>query len=213
MSGFRTLALALAVTASIAGCSATRGAIGGLIPAPKFTKGTLSDGSYTAKDKSFSVAVPFPPGTPGYTYMEIAEKYEAGESQVVFSSSVHPAEVYRVATFPDVKAEERLAEVSVATYRKDLEASSSAPFREEKATPELIDGILSIPHRFSQTIPERSADGHRYKGFVAIHSTHFLQRSSRAAFIAINRMPDGSAPRAEGGEARIAAFLKSFRLR
>ena len=213
MPTFRALILAVVVTACVAGCSATGGTIGGLIPAPKFTKGTLSDGLYTAKDKSFSVAVPFPPGSPGYTYMEIAEKYDAGESQVVFSSSVHPAEVYRVATFADVKPAERLPEGLVTTYRKDLEASSGAAFREEKTTPELIDGILAISHRFSQTSPERSEGGGKSKRFAVIHSTHFLQRSTRAACIAVNRMPDGSMAGAVGNEARIAAFLKSFRLR
>lgn len=213
MSSLRVLVLAVVLAACVAGCSSTGGAIGGLIPAPKFTKGTLSDGVYTAKDKSFSVAVPFAPGSQGYTYMEIVEKYDAGESQVVFSSSVHPAEVYRVATFADVKPAERLPEGTVATYRKDLEASYGTPFREEKTTPQLIDGILAISHRFSQTIPERSADGHRYNGFEVIHSTHFLQRSTRAAFISVNRMPEGAGGRTSGNEVRIAAFVKSFRLR
>ena len=154
MTSFRSLlsgslVLALVVMACIAGCTSTGGAIGGLIPAPKFTKGTLSDGRYTAKDKSFAVAAPFPPGTPGYTYMEITEKSEAGESQVVFSSSIHPAEVYRVITFTDVNPAERLADTSVATYRRDLEASSGAPFREEKTTPEIVDGMAFRYARFA----------------------------------------------------------------
>lgn len=213
MSGLRAVFLALAVAGGIAGCSSTGGTIGGLVPAPKFTKGTLSEGRYTAKDKSFSVTVPFPPGSPGYAAMEIDEKSDAGGNLVVFSSSAHPAENYRVTTFADVKPGSRLAETTVASHRKQSEASTGGPLREEKTTPELVDGILAISHRFSQSIPERTADAQKYRGSVAIHSTHFLQRSTRAAFIAINRMPDGSTPRAEGAEARIAAFLKSFRLR
>jgi len=210
---FRTLVGAFAATVLAAGCSSTGGTIGGIVTAPKFTKGTLSEGRYTAKDKSFSVAVPFAPGSPAYSAVEIVEKVDAGESQVVFSSPVHPAEVYRVTTFADVKAAARLPDATLASYRKQVDGSSGAPLRQEKTSPELIDGILSISHRFSQMIPARTVDGKRQKGFVAIHVTCFLQRSTRAAFLSVHRMPEGSSPGAEGGEARAAAFLKSFRLR
>jgi hypothetical protein len=213
MSSFRALVLALAVIACAAGCRSTGGTIGGLVPAPKATKGTLSDGRYTAQDKSFSVAVPFPPGSPGHSVMAIVEKGDARESLVVFSSSAHPAEVYRVATFADVKPAGRLPEASLAACRKELETSSRAPLRAEKATPALIDGVLATSHRFSQTIPERTVDGHKHPGFVAIHVTHFLQRSTRAAFISVHRMQEGTMAHTTGNEARVMAFLKSFRLR
>ncbi len=213
MSSFRAPVLALVVSMVAVGCSSTRGTIGGVIPAPKFTKGALTEGRYTARDKSFSVAVPFSPGSPGYTAMEIVEKSEGGGSLVAFSSSVHPGEVYRVTTFADVKPANRLAETTVASYRKQMEVSGGAPLRAEKTNQELVDGMLAISHRYSQAIPARTADGARSKGAISIHSTHFLQRSTRAAFIAVTRTPDGSAASAEGGDARGVAFLKSFRLR
>lgn len=213
MSSLRVFVLAFVVSLVAVGCSSTGGTIGGVIPAPKFTKGTLSAGRYTAKDKSFSVAVPFPPGSAGHAAMEIVEKPEAGGNLVAFSSSVHPGEVYRVTTFSDVKPANRLAETTVASYRKQLETSGGAPLRAEKANQELVDGMLAISHRYSQAIPARAADGAKSKGLVSIHSTHFLQRSTRAAFIAVSRRQDGSAANAEAGEARVGAFLKSFRLR
>jgi hypothetical protein len=213
MSSLRTCILALAVTALGAGCGSTGGTIGGLIPAAKFTKGTLKEGRYTAKDKSFSVAVPFPPGSAGHAAMEILEKSEGGGNVVAFSSSVHPGEVYRVTTFSDVKPANRLAETTVALFHKQMEAAVGTPLRAEKANQELVDGMLAISHRYSQTIPARPADGAKSKGLMSIHSTHFLQRSTRAAFVAVSRTPDGSAVNAEAGEARVVAFLKSFRLR
>lgn len=213
MTSFRAFVLALVVSMTAVGCSSTGSTIGGVIPASTFTKGTLSEGRYTAKDKSFSVAVPFPPGSPGYPAMEILEKSDGGGSLVAFSSSAHPGEVYRVTTFSDVKPVNRLAETTVASYRKQMEASGGAPLRAEKANQELVDGMLAISHRYSQAIPSRAADGARSKGAVSIHTTHFLQRSTRAAFIAVNRLSDGSAASAEGGEARVVAFSRSFRLR
>jgi hypothetical protein len=213
MSSFRACILVFVVTALGAGCSSTGGPIGGLIPAPKFTKGTLAAGRYTAKDKSFSVAVPFPPGSAGHAAMEIVEKSEDGGNLVAFSSPVHPGEVYRVTTFAEVKPTNRLAETSVASYRKQMEAAVATPLRAEKASQELIDGVLAISHRYSQAIPAPAADGAKSKGLVSIHATHFLQRSTRAAFIAVHRTADASSAGAEGGEARVVAFLKSFRLR
>lgn len=212
MSSLRAVCLAFTVAAAAVGCSSTGGTIGGVIPAPKFTKGTLSEGRYTATDKTFSVAVPFPQGTPGYTTMEIVEKSDAGGSLVAFSSSAHPGEVYRVTTFAEVKPTNRLAETTVAIFRKQMETTGGAPLRAEKANQALIDGMLAISHRFSQTLPDRTADGVRQKGSVAIHTTHFLQRSTRAAFVALSRVPDAAAG-VDNGDARSAAFLKSFRLR
>jgi hypothetical protein len=213
MSTFRACLLAFAVTAFAAGCQSTGGTIGGLIPAPKFTKGTLAEGRYTAKDKSFSVDAPFRPGTPGYAAMEIVERSDGGGALVEFSSVAHPGEVYRVTTFADVKPANRLAETTVASYRKQMEASGGAPFRAEKANQDLIDGMLAISHRYSQAIPQRQPDGAKSRGPVSIHSTHFLQRSTRAAFVAATRSADGASPGAAGAEIRVAAFLKSFRLR
>jgi hypothetical protein len=210
MSSFRACLLALAVTALAAGCSSTGGMIGGLVPAPGSTKGTLSEGRYTARDRSFSVAVPFPAGSPGHAAMQIVEKSDGGGDLVAFLSSVHPGEVYRVTTFADVKPANRLAETTVASYRKQMEASGGAPFRAEKANQDLIDGVLAISHRYSQAIPQRAGDGAKSRGQISIHSTYFLQRSTRAAFVAVMRSADGSSA---GAEVRVAAFLKSFRLR
>lgn len=213
MSSLRVFVLAFVVSLVAVGCSSTGGTIGGVIPAPKFTKGTLSAGRYTAKDRSFSVAVPFLPGSAGHAAMEIVEKSEGGGNLVAFSSSVHPGEVYRVTTFADVKPVNRLADTTVASYRKQMEAAVGTPLRAEKANQELIDGMLAISQRYSQTPPAQATAGARPQGMVSIHATHFLQRSMRAAFVAVHRTADASPVGAEGGEARVVAFLKSFRLR
>jgi major membrane immunogen (membrane-anchored lipoprotein) len=55
MHRIKMLTFYLVLLTSLIGCSSTGGTIGGLIPAPKFTKGDLSDGIYTAQDKSFIV--------------------------------------------------------------------------------------------------------------------------------------------------------------
>jgi uncharacterized protein involved in exopolysaccharide biosynthesis len=213
MSSLRVFVLAFFVSLAAVGCGSTGGTIGGFIPAPKFTKGTLAAGRYMAKDKSFSVAVPFPPGSAGHAAMEIVENSEGVGNVVAFSSPVHPGEVYRVTTFADVKPANRLAETTVASYRKQMEAAVGTPLRAEKASQDLIDGMLANSRRDSQSIRARAADGAKSKGLVSIHSTHFLQRSTRAAFIAVHRSADASSAGAEGGEARVVAFLKSFRLR
>ncbi len=141
------------------------------------------------------------------------ETSDAGGSLVAFLSSAHPGELYRVTTFAEVKPANRLAETTVASFRKQMETTGGAPLRAEKADQALIDGVLAISHRFSQTVPDRTADGSRRKGSVAIHTTHFLQRSTRAAFVTVSRVPEGSAAGADSGNAQGAAFLKSFRLR
>ena len=76
----------------LVGCSTTGGELGGLVPAPKFTKGTLADGQYTAQDNSFSVKSPFDKGSNEYTYMKIEEHYSDTENHIVFSSSAASAE-------------------------------------------------------------------------------------------------------------------------
>lgn len=83
-------------TLTLAGCASTGGDIGGLFPAPKFLKGDITDSVYTAKDKSFSVAVPHKQGSYEYTYLHIKELYNPGDIYVSFGPGAIDGDIYRV---------------------------------------------------------------------------------------------------------------------
>ncbi len=80
----------------LTGCETTGGAIGDLVPAPKYYKGKVENGIYYAKDGSFEVRIPFEQNTYAYTYMEVKEQYRDIGAYVSFNTSVCPNEVYRI---------------------------------------------------------------------------------------------------------------------
>lgn len=82
--------------ASLTGCSTTGGDIGGLVPAPKFLKGSIDNGVYTAQDKRFTVAVPHAQGSYEYSYMQVKEQYGQNEAYVSFGPAAFDQSIYRV---------------------------------------------------------------------------------------------------------------------
>jgi len=86
-----------AVFAASAGCATTGGDIGGLVPAPKFLSGSIDDNNvYIAKDKRFTVAVPFAADTDNHRYMKVKEEYGPNEDYVSFGPGAVDQRIYRI---------------------------------------------------------------------------------------------------------------------
>jgi hypothetical protein len=202
----------LSITLLLLGCTSTGGIIGGLIPAPKLTKGTLSDGLYIAQDESFSVKSPFEKDSYEYTYMEIAENYSKSENNIQFSTSAAPAEVYRVNIFKNVSSEENLDQATFAQYRQKFEDAYHTPFENEQSESITISGILVVLNTYSQHIPERSSLGQSAHELDVLHSCFYLEKNRNSAFVCVNRI----APEKQGGsqeaEGRVLKFIKSFKI-
>ncbi len=203
----------LVLLISLIGCSSTGGTIGGLIPAPKFTKGDLSDGIYTAQDKSFIVNSPFGKDSYEYTYMAIAERYSNKENSVQFSSSAAPEEVYRIKVFKNVSPEEQLENVAFESYKKQMESAYNTPFRNRAVKTIASSGIQTMLVTYSQHIPERSSLGVTAKALDVLHSCTYIEKNDNSAFICINRMAPNADNASEGAEDRLKRFITSFQLK
>ncbi|VAW42466.1 hypothetical protein MNBD_GAMMA01-699 [hydrothermal vent metagenome] len=101
------------------------GTIGGLLPAPKFTKGKLKDNIYTSKDAYFSIRVPFEKGGSAYRYMQIKEQYHDYGAYVSFTAYGHL--VYRLEVVKKSSLEsqaialEKVLDKTLAGYSQQLE--------------------------------------------------------------------------------------------
>lgn len=80
----------------LAGCSTTGGDIAGLVPAPKFLKGSIANNIYTSKDKRFAVSIPHDQKSYEYTYMQVKEVYGDREDYVSFGPAAFDQSIYRV---------------------------------------------------------------------------------------------------------------------
>lgn len=95
----QTFAKGLLITlllSGLAACAHTGGDIGGLVPAPKFLKGSISGSTYTSKDGLFTVTVPHAQGSYEYTYMQVKEQYGNGFDYVSFGPAATDQSIYRV---------------------------------------------------------------------------------------------------------------------
>lgn len=201
------------VTYALWGCTSTGGTIGGLIPAPKLTKGKLEDGLYTAQDGSFTVKTPFNRESYEYTYMEIAERYSELEDNVQFSTSVAPAEVYRVNIFKNVTPEENLRASAFASYRKQFESAYQTSFEDEASEYVSISGDSVVVSTYSQYIPERGSIGAKAQALDVLHSCFYLEKSRNSAFVCANRIAPGTEGSSKESEERVSEFIKSFQLK
>lgn len=89
------VALFIAITLTAYGCSTTGGTLGGLLPAPKLLKGEINNNIYTAKDKSFSIAVPHEHDSYEYKYMQVKEQYGEGGTYISFGPAAFDQSIYR----------------------------------------------------------------------------------------------------------------------
>lgn len=202
----------LLVSTVLSGCSSTGGTIGGLLPAPKFTKGELTDGIYTAKDKSFSVASPFDKDSYEYTYMAIAEKYGAIENSIQFSSSAAPAEVYRISIFKNTREDENLEQVALNGYRSQFENMYASPFQIEASQEVNVRDKSLVLNTFSQHIPRRGSLGKTVQAMDVLHSCLYFENGVNAAFACVNRIAPGKKGSSKDSEGRLIDFFKSIEL-
>lgn len=77
-------------------CNTTGGTIGGLLPSPKYTKGTIDGGYYNSADNSFRIKIPHGEGTYEYKYMEINEDYKEQGAYLSFGPAAFDKSIYRL---------------------------------------------------------------------------------------------------------------------
>lgn len=88
--------IVLALISGIVGCASTGGTIGGLIPAPKFTKGKIQNNTYTSKDEDFSISIPHKDGTYEFSYMRVKEQYNEKGAYISFGPAATDQSIYRL---------------------------------------------------------------------------------------------------------------------
>ena len=77
-----------------AGCASTGGTVGGLIPAPKFLKGEVSQDIYTAPEGAFSVRLPYSTTSNEWTYAEVREVQDGPVTGVIFGPGAFDRNYY-----------------------------------------------------------------------------------------------------------------------
>lgn len=86
--------LALVMAISLTGC--TGGTIGGLLPAPKFLKGSVENNTYTAPDKSFKVSLPYKDPYE-WQYAQVKEERDNEDvTWVIFGPAAFDKNLYHV---------------------------------------------------------------------------------------------------------------------
>ncbi|MEH6491442.1 hypothetical protein [Halopseudomonas sp.] len=175
--------------------------------------GELENGHYRAADKSFQVETPFRPGSEAYANMHIAESFDINESQVLFTSSAAPVEVYRVHLFKgNLPAEGELYRQATAQYFQLFEERYGTSLEPITLQDHQISGVSATSATFGQYIPERSALGMSADAVDIWHSYYYLERGDNAAFIWINRPQPNQPGATPGAEERIEDFINSFEL-
>jgi hypothetical protein len=210
----RLLAPAL-VTLLLSACASQQNTeeVSGTGIANSVLSGKLHHGNYRAADDSFRVDTPFRPGSETYTNMHIAESFDISESQVLFTSSAAPVEVYRVHLFKgNLPPEGELYRQATAQYFELFEERYGTTLEPINLQDHQISGVSATSATFGQYIPERSALGLSADAVDIWHSYYYLERGENAAFIWINRPQPNQPGATPGAEERIDAFINSFEL-
>ena len=93
--GIALSVIMFSLIASLSGC--TGGDILGLVPAPRILSGSIDDNNvYIAKDKRFTVSVPFAENTDNHMYMKVKENYGPTEDYVSFGPGAVDQRIWRV---------------------------------------------------------------------------------------------------------------------
>ena len=172
----------------IVSCSTTGGTIGGLFPAPKFTKGTIVNDRYTSKDGDFFVAIPHKDGTYEYTYMQIKEQYSELGAYISFGPAALDQSIYRLEIGKKLSPEsqdlafEDTVNLVIDNYSKQLEIgykSKPTLISKNKLT---INGIDSYSILLTQNAQGQSLKHEvivsNYKSLAAIF---WVQSNSQSA--------------------------------
>lgn len=146
----------------VTSCSSTGGTIGGLFPAPKFTKGEIENDIYMSKDGDFSIAVPHKDGTYEYTYMQIKEQYSELGAYISFGPAAFDQSIYRLEIGKKLSPESKkvvfddAVNLIINNYSKQLEAgykSKPTLVSKNKIT---INGVPSFSILLTQKLQNQS---------------------------------------------------------
>lgn len=159
-------------TFALAGCSTTGGTIGGLFPATKFLKGEIKNNIYTAKDKSFSVAVPHKNGSYEYTYMQVKEQYSDYSVYISFGPAAFDQSVYRLEIVKrvmpgsqEVKFDD-IAPKIVEGYKTQLQKGFGTTPQEILSRRETINGRKAYYWKLTQIVPAGKYISNRSSNFT-----------------------------------------------
>lgn len=95
MPNFIKLLCATTLLLMLTACSG--GDILGLVPAPRILSGSIGDDNvYIAKDRRFTVSVPFAANTDNHMYMHVKENYGPTEDYVSFGPGAVDERIWRV---------------------------------------------------------------------------------------------------------------------
>lgn len=163
---------------SIIGCSTSGGTIGGLFPAPKFTKGEIENNVYISMGSDFSVSIPHKNGTYEYTYMEIKEQYNEYGAYISFGPAALDKSIYRLEIGKKLSPEsknvvfENAVDAIFTNYSQQLKAGyKSKPelIRKEKLE---INGVESYIIQLEQQVNNQRLSHEviisNYEGMAAI---------------------------------------------
>ncbi len=160
MRGFKIFGV-VALVLSMLGCTTTGGTIGGLFPAPKFTKGTIENDIYTSKDNSFSVAIPHKDGTYEYTYMQIKEQYNEYGAYISFGPAAIDQSIYRLEIGKKLSPEskkvvfENAVDAIVSNYSQQLETGYKSKPEMIKKQKTKINGVESYIIQLEQQVNQQ----------------------------------------------------------
>lgn len=135
-------AIILACSILLTACSGTGGIIGGLVPAPKFLKGSVEGDVYVAEGRDFKVALPHPPSVDGYewTYTKVHEYKNDNHTKVIFGPAAFDINYYHVSLVNSVVKSE-LDEHSNQLFEK---VTKMQPYREAHTPEQLVKAPLLI---------------------------------------------------------------------
>jgi len=141
---------------NLVACSTTGGTIGGLLPAPKFTKGKIENSTYYSKGNEFSISIPHKKGSNEYTYMKIKEQYSDVGAYVSFGPAAVDQSIYRVEIGRKLSPQsknislESFTDSVVSGYIKQLESGYKTKISQVKREKLNINGSPSYYVELSQ---------------------------------------------------------------
>lgn len=143
---------------TLMGCSSTGGDIGGLVPAPKFLKGSIDNNVYTAQDKRFTVSVPHAQGSYEYRYMQVKEQYGPIEDYLSFGPAAVNQSIYRIdlvtpppgRSLPDL---DTVAPRAVSAVEQQAQAVYGSPATAGEGSKIVIGGHNAYHWELKQMVP------------------------------------------------------------
>lgn len=173
----------------LVGCARTGGEFSG-VPLPKFVKGTIEGNTYTAQDKSFSVALPHAKGSYEYRYLNIKEQVNDQFTYTSFGPAVLDLSIYRVslvrlAGTPAVNLSiESLGPRALADYVEQLKAYKSEVT--ERARGEVtVNGMRAFYAVLDQELPGTMTWQGRSSSYPTTHYFYAVRNDTAFAYIVV----------------------------